>query len=549
MDRRTFLLSGLGAAGALAVASCSKSSKNSSPGPGASTDVNRPSPRPTIRQSGSIDFGNPNPFNYFAAPGYQNMIFIYDTLLQEDVDGKVLPLIAEAYTPSSDGLTHTFQIRDGIKWHDGQPLTVDDVVFTYDYFRSQTLAPQVIAKPDNVAAARAVDARTVEIRLDKPIVTFARNVAGQIPIVPKHIWSSIADAKAAQGTDVLVGCGPYRLESHTAGEGTYLYSAFDGYFLGRPFVKRVEFRPVSDDLTALQAGEIDSGGTDVFGTPSDAVAPFRNNPAFAVQVAKANITIPMKWNIGAGGALADPRFRQACARAIDRNDIVARVAGGNGAPGNPGYLAPGNEYYVPVEQYPFDVAAANRMLDDAGYTRSGSGNRQGPDGKPLSYTLTVVDSIPAVLELVLASLAKIGLNLTPKRVPLPTVLGGASYDIVVAFDGGFGAKGDPDHLRDVYSSQSTAFQHPLGYRNPQVDNLAERQAVSLDVNARKAVVADLQRAVAQDLPVLPIYYPDGFSIYRKSTFDQWSDGTALTEPKRNLMTGMKSGLKIRPIAG
>jgi len=94
--------------------------------------------------------------------------------------------------------------------------------------------------------------------------------------------------------------------------------------------------------------------------------------------------------------------------------------------GNAGYLVPGNPYFTTVPQPAFDVAGANRMLDAAGYTRgSPTAARQGPDGKPLKYTLTVVSGIPAVLELVTGSLKKIGVDLTPVLVPLPNVLGGA----------------------------------------------------------------------------------------------------------------------------
>jgi peptide/nickel transport system substrate-binding protein len=244
------------------------------------------------------------------------------------------------------------------------------------------------------------------------------------------------------------------------------------------------------------------------------------------------------------------RFRQACARAINRSDIVQRLTKGNAVIGSAGYLPPTNEYYVPVEQYPFDPEAANRMLDDAGYRRSGPGGvRQGPDGKPLRYTLTVVSGIPAVLELVTRDLKNVGVELTPKQVPLISLLGALDYEIAIGFDGGVTTGADPDHLRLVYSSKSGAFQHPPGYANPKVDDLAERQVVTLDDAERKRLVGELQRLVAQDIPVLPLYYPTEYSIFKRSTFDQWSESTAVTEQKRNLMTGLKSGLKIRPGTG
>ncbi len=137
------------------------------------------------------------------------------------------------------------------------------------------------------------------------------------------------------------------------------------------------------------AGELDVA------SPSRVVpavlAPFRDNPAFQVfEGPPGNMGSGLFWNLARGGALADVRFRRACARAIDRVDLVQRLLGRNGEPGNPGWIPPANPFHVAVEQYPFDRAAAEALLDSAGYRRSGSqGVRQGPDGQPLRFTLLV----------------------------------------------------------------------------------------------------------------------------------------------------------------
>ena len=545
MDRRAFLRTGVGAMGAIALASCT-TTREESPEAGRAVDPSRPAPRPTIRASVALDFGLPQPFNYLGAPGYQLMTLVYDTLLQEDVDGKMLLLLASRYQRSPDGLVYTFELRDNVRWQDGRPLTVDDVKFTFDYFRSQTLASQLVAVPRDVAEVRVVDPRTVEVRLEKPAVTFPRNVAALLPIVPRHVWAAIPNAAEASRPEVVMGSGPYRLQSYTSGEGAYLFVANDDYHLGKPFVKRVEMRPVGDDLTALQAGEIDVGSTDVFGVPPETLAPFRADRAFGVQEFKSAIAIPLRWNVGRGGALADVRFRQACARAIDRNDIVQRLTNGSALPGNPGYLSQTSEWHVDVEQYPHDPGLANRLLDEAGYARSGSGLRQGPDGRPLRFSLTVVSGIPAVLELVVAAMKGIGVEVVPKQVPLINVLGDEDYEMLVGFDGDLSGKSDPDHLRLVYSSRSDVFQHPKGYANPQMDQLLERQVVTIDDAERRRLVAEIQQIAARDLPVLPLYYPTTYSIFRRQAFDQWGEGLSLTEQRRNLMTGLKSGITIRP---
>lgn len=540
MKRRTFLLTSLGAAGAVMLGSCSSDSDSDDPSSGG---------RPTVRYSGGIPFGFPSPFAYFGGPGYALMINIYDTLLQEDSNGEVLPMLARRFETSEDGLTWSFELRDDARWHDGRPFTVEDVLFSFEYYRTQTLSPQLIARPLYVTDVTATGGQGVDIRLDTPARTFGTDVASKLPMVPKHIWESIPDAAMAQELDLLVGSGPYRLEQFSQAEGAYRYVANDDWYLGRPYVEVIEFRPVADALSAILAGEIDVADTEVTGTPDDALIPFRDDPSYGILEYPTAITIPLKWNLERGGALADVRFRQACAHAIDREEIVQRVTGGNGTPGNPAYLVPTSPFAVDVPQYPFDPARANRLLDDAGYVRTGpDGVRQGPDGQPLRFTMLNVDIARAVAELVVGRLKDVGVEITPRSVPLPTLLGGADYEMAIAFDGGFGPGSDPDHLRVVYSSISPAFQHPLGYQNPAVDDLTARQLVTRDQDELADLIAQIQPLVAEDLPVLPLYYPDEFSIYRTSGFTEWNTevvGTSLTETKRNFATGMKQGLEIR----
>ncbi|MDQ6910409.1 MAG: ABC transporter substrate-binding protein [Actinomycetota bacterium] len=258
MDRRMFLRTTLAGAGAVAVASCT-SSKSTTTSSSASVPGG-PVPRPTLRLAGG-DFGFPSPFAYVRGPGYWRMTYIYDSLLWKDSTGKLLPWLASRYDRSPDGLTYTFELRDNVTWNDGQPLTPDDVVFTFDYFGSQKLSPQIFVRPQDVAGVKATGPRTVEISLKKPVATFANSIAGALPIVPRHVWSSVADASKAQDPKLLVGTGPYRLDSYSRGEGSYLYTANDAYFLGAPFVKRIEMRPVQqgDELTPLRAGRSTPG--------------------------------------------------------------------------------------------------------------------------------------------------------------------------------------------------------------------------------------------------------------------------------------------------
>jgi len=367
MSRRGFIRTAAAAATAVHLGGCGDAS---------------PAGRGTVRLPGGT-FGFPSPFAYIAGPGYLQASYIYDTLLWKDATGRLLPWLARSVQRSADGLTYTFWLRDGIRWHDGRPLTAEDVAFTFEYFARQSLGPLLLAQPVNVRRAQVRGPGVVEVTLEIAAVTFLEQVAGALPIIPKHVWRSIKDAPQAQDPAVLVGCGPYKLKSYSAGEGSYLFVANDAYFLGSPFVRRIELVPVDDELVALQAGVIDAAATPPEGVGRDALARFRPDPAFGIVRSIGDFSFPLIWNLSRGGALADVRFRRACALGLDRTAVVTRLLGGEGQAGNPGFLPPNHPLHVDVEQYAFDPRAANGLLDGAGYPRSAS-SRAIPPSRPCS---------------------------------------------------------------------------------------------------------------------------------------------------------------------
>jgi peptide/nickel transport system substrate-binding protein len=558
MKRRTFLLGSLGGAGLITLGGCSGGEDESSAPTtlelGGGTD---PATRPTLRLMGD-DHGFPSPFAYMRGPGYVKTSLIYDTLVWKDSTGELLPWLAESFDSSDDGLLYTFELRPGATWHDGQPVTADDVAFTFEYFRSQMISPQVIIQPlpefDEVVATGE---RTVEFRLAAPLAPFfGFGGVGSVPIVPQHIWSSIENAAMESDPAVLVGSGPYRLESYSQGEGGYLYEAYDEHYLGTPFVRRLEYRPVGDALAGVAAGDLDVATAS--GVIPAVLEPFRANPELEVLDAPSgNAGSGLFWNLARGGALADVRFRHACAMAIDRDDMVQRLHGGNAEPGNPGWIPRANPFHADVEQYPFDPAGAEALLDEAGYARAEEGGvRQDPDGQALRFTLLVTGMSP-VIDLVVGALGAVGVELTPQALDTPSfnqqVIAGESEMSIIGF-GGMNTDHAPGYLRQVYSSNTRTTQHAQGYVNPEVDRLCEQQQQEIDESQQMETVAEIQRLIAEDLPILPLVYPDSFTIYNKAAFDAWyytEGGVGSTVPaidnKHVFLTGRQAGLDIRAI--
>jgi peptide/nickel transport system substrate-binding protein len=547
VDRRQFLLGTLGGVGALVLGGCGGGQDGGQGG------------RPTVRMvHGAVGF--PSPFASNGGPGYNQMSLLYDTLLWKDGSGELLPWLARDFRSSDDHLTYTFELRQNVKWSDGRDLTADDVVFTFEYYAEQeTLSPPVIIQPpQGIAKVTAIASHTVEITLEKPLVTFPVEVAGAVPIIPRHVWSSINDPGAALDIKVLVGSGPYRLDKYGGDGGPMLFTARDDYFLGRPYVARIEMNNITDAFPALLTGAADVARG--FSLRDDILAPFTSNDAFGMITQQGGyIAGSIYWNLGQEGPLADVRFRQACAMAVDRKEVVARVANGRGLPGNPGFLSPENPFFAPVRQYELDVAGANALLDAAGYRApSGGGARQAPDGTPLSFELRFDNAEEALSQVLLASLRRIGVELRPKGVQIgPELFGNklfGGYDMVVLPYPGpapGGPNSDPDQLRRLFSSRvAESLTSATNYVNPAFDDLAERQLVTFDDAERRRMVTQMQTMIADDVPVLPLYYPETAVIFRKQVLDQWyftpGQFPTFEDNKQLFVTGMKSGTEIRP---
>ena len=554
MRRRTFLQGMVGVAGAVLLGGCNANAG----GPGARGG------RPTVRVPEWTSLGYPSAFTYVAGPGYWRMSLVFDTLTWPDSTGEQLPWLASSYKRSEDGLRYSLDLRD-VKWDDGRPLTGRDVAFTYEYYTSRTFTPLLIGVPRNVADVVATGERSVEFRLERPDATFLQQVLGTMPIVPEHVWSKISDPMATFGPEALISTGAYSLTSRDEAQGTESYVAKDRYFLGTPFVRRIEMLPAEDPLTALRVGQLDGAAGSYEGTTNAVLAPFRDDPQYGMVSLESGFAFPLYFNISRGGALADLRFRRACLHAIDRNDMVGRLLTGNGQVGSQGWLPPSHPYYdAGVRTYPFDRAEAERLLDEAGYRRSGGGGaRTQPDGSPLRFVLHIPDVVPiALAELTVESLKAVGVDVGLERIDLVRLFGiklQGNYDLLLtSYPGpaGVAPTGDPESLRGIYHSKPpNPFLKATGYANPEVDRLLDAQLRTYDVEERKRLVGRLQRIVAEDLPVAMLYYTKLFYVYRKNVFDQWyytpggfGTGIADVYNKHSYITGHKQGLEVRRVS-
>lgn len=557
LDRRALLKAGLGIAGLAAVGSACGAGGSKAARALAACGVTQRCPRPTIRKDSGSMGSFPGPFTSGLLPGYANMILLYDTLMWTDSTGALLPWLASGYRVSADGLTYTYRLRDNVTWSDGHPLTASDVVFSFEY-TTAFKGPEPLGVPAVPVTVRATGPLSVEVVQSQPNATFQTFTGATLPIIPEHIWSPIADPAKAQDLAVLVGTGPYRLASYNSTQATAEYVARDGYFLGKPFVKAIQAHPVAngDDLEAVLAGDIDVGVSASAGVPPSALGPFHGNPAYGILTRPDGYATTLRWNLAKGGPYADIRFRQACAMAINRQDMVTRLLGGDGQPGNPGYLAPISPWYdASAAQYPFDLAGAERLLDQAGYKRGPSGTRLGHDGRPLLIPMLVNSGTPAAGQLVAAYLGAVGIEVSSEAVDIPTLfgrLGPGNYELAIAFNGG--ARGDPDIIRQNFCTPGFVdFRHTNGYDSAELNALGVRQLGATNLALRRQLVNQMQAIVARDLPIMTLYYANSYVVYNKSVFDQWGtvppgvDGGPFYNPdKEGFVFGVTAGMRGRP---
>jgi peptide/nickel transport system substrate-binding protein len=499
----------------------------------------------TLRLPGGGYWGHPSPFGFNRGPGYVRTSLVFDTLVWRDASGETIPWLATDWSLSDDGLTWTFTLRDGVRWQDGQPLTTDDVVFSIDYYQAHPGASWFMAQVNEIESATAVGENQVAVKLVRPFAPFLQTTAEAMFVFPKHIWQDVADPQAFTTPTAFIGSGAYKLVEYSQEEGTYLFEANPDFFLGLPYVRRIEFVPTSDDILALSNGDI--AAFDKFGgVTEEMLAPFRQAP-FAVKEAPGEWGMFLYFNLAKETPLQDVRVRQAIAHAVDWQAMVERVLFGFGDVGNPGFLPPANPYYNPdVTQYPYDLDKARTLLQEAGY-----------DGTPIqvAYSPDWIMASPRVVEIIEAGLSEIGIPLQKVTMDQATIDAAAtegSYELLITGFGGLGA--DPDQLRRNFAStsQSSGFSRAVGYHNATFDALAEAQVSMSDPAERKAAMNEMQAILARDLPALALYYTDRVVVYNADVFDNWyftpggfGGGVPMPYNKHQFIVGVPEGLKIK----
>ncbi len=496
-----------------------------------------------IGWGGSPDSLNPGPA--VLAEAYVLFELVYDTMFDLELDGSTYRLnLADKWDVSPDAKTHTFKIKQGIKFHDGQPLTAKDIAFTYNFYKAHEDFPYLNTYTQGFDSVEAPDDSTVVIKLAEPIPNMDYRLT-YMYVLPEHIWSKVAEGTAATEftNDAMIGTGPFKMVEYKQNEFVHLAANKD-HFLTPPKVDEVVFQTFQNQdalVQALLTGQVDM----ITEMPKTAVPSLRNaenvKVAIGMQLAPTirdiffNQTTPDNCPKSEGGvcsghpALRDRNVRLALAHATDKQKIIDVAMLGLATPGRT--LIPdglGKWYNNTLEDYAFDIKEANRILDEAGYKDTdGDGVRQMPDGsQPLKFRIywpSDIESAPRVAELLAETWGQVGVKLEPTAQD-PDALTAAccpafDFDVIIW---GWGSDSDPALLLQVMTTDAIPTgSSETGYSNPEYDKLYTQQAGELDKDKRVQLVWQMQKLAFDDVAYVIPYYEQAVQAYRTDRFKGW----------------------------
>jgi peptide/nickel transport system substrate-binding protein len=445
--------------------------------------------------------GEPRTLNPNASPLDEYALFIGQNIFSKLVsladDGRVLPDVAEQWTESDDGLSYTFRLRSDVRWHDGRPLTSDDVRSTFAQIATSSNSELAA----HVAGVDAIDRTTVRVRLKAPWAAFITNVAFYgASILPAHVYGA---ARWAEHPANLrpIGSGPFKFVSWERGRRIVLEKNVD-YFGQGPYVDGLDFTIANSAREAAQ--QVVDGQCDLlFGRPPVAmVADLSRAPGIRVTTAPSDGRTYLAFNMRRP-PFDDLRARRAVNQAIDRRAIVERVLAGYGTPAL-GFYIPSVEWaYNGEARVPlFDLRAARRLAAESI-----------AQGTRLTLMVPARPGTPSPLGMELVSqLAAAGLAVDVRLVELAKyyeVVRQHDFDIAVLA----GAQGpDPDAMATRFGS-SGAMQ-VMGYSSAALDEALARGSRQTDPVARADAYRRAQEILAVDLPVAPLYEGVDIAVYR-----------------------------------
>jgi peptide/nickel transport system substrate-binding protein len=510
--------------------------------------------------------GDPKTFNYIMANESSSIDigrFMFWGLLNFDVPAQeVKPALAESWTNSADGKTWTLKLRKNLRWSDGQPLTADDVVFTWNDVIYNTNINTVMRDPFILDGKKftvtKLDELTIQVTTPKVYAPFLAAFGAGTPVMPKHVLEKkVADGTFTSAYDVnsrpedIVGNGPFRLKEYKAGQYTILernpyFFEVDSNGQRLPYFDNIIFTVVpsveasylrflsgESDEVGVQPSEYDRFKAESAKGKFDLLEPgiglemnflwFNENTSVDKNGKPYVDPVKLKW-------FRSAEFRQAVSYAIDRGAIIKSIYSGRGIPSY-GFETPGNKkWFNPnIQQYPYDPAKALALLKEIGIEkRSGVDFLTDADGNRIEFvfnTATGSDAAQKTAVLIASDLQKIGMKVTFQPIEFNTLISKINdtcdYDcILLGLQPGIGTGGDPSDSMNVLKSDGFTHQWfprekaPSTAWEARMDRLMDAQMQTLDYAGRKKDYDEVQEILAEQVPMIFTVTPLHYSAIR-----------------------------------
>ena len=445
--------------------------------------------------------------------------FMYNGLVTLGKDLEITGELAKSWGFTKDCLTLDFKLHENVRWHDGQPFTADDVVFTWETTMNPRTPSPYKSDFQDVSRVEARGPYDVRVTYKRPYAKALLSWA--LPMLPRHLLDRwVREGKlreAPQNWTAPVGTGPYRFKEMKSGEKVVVVANPD-YFRGKPRISRIVYRIIPSQATIFL--ELKARGVDVAGLTALQYKRQTEYPAF--EKAYNKFRYPGAGYTYLGFNLKDPRFadrrvRQAFAHAINKQELLDGVVLGLGRRAT-GPFRPGTWADNPnVKPIPFDPKRAQALLAEAGWKEKNGDGLLVKDGVPFTFELLTNqgnDERKKVAEIIQARLREIGVGVEIRILEWAALLKDhikkRQFQAIIL---GWGTGADPDQYVVWHSSQMGPDElNHISYANPEVDALLEAGRSSCVQADRVRYYHRLHQVLSDDQPLVFLYWRDALPV-------------------------------------
>jgi peptide/nickel transport system substrate-binding protein len=429
---------------------------------------------------------------------------VYEGLTTIAQDGTIQPRLAESWTTSEDGLEWTFNIREGVKFHDGSDLTLEDITAAFARAKdpdSGFTHPEYFT---NVESVTAGEGNTVVFKLTAASSGLLYNLARPDSII---FPAAKADTQASEP----VGTGPFTFAEYVVGSEVRLEKFADYYVEGVPLLDAAVFKIIPDanaTFAALQAGDIDIIGVSV--TPEIALQVESDPNLKLVNEGSSTAEITMALN-NTNEILSNPLVRQAITHAIDKESIVQGAFNGLGVVIG-SHTTPAEPYHVDANPYPYDPELAKQLLAQAGY----------PDGFELRFEATAEYPLERrAAEVIAQQLSEVGITADLQIIDFSTwlerIFFGGDYDMTII------GHAEPRDI-SIYGNPEYYYK----YNNPKIAEILAQIEQTPDEAGQIELYKEIATIIATDAVNVWVYAPSNLVATRKDVYGFWTNAPTVT---------------------